>query len=204
MSLNPTSATRIKICGITSVADAEAAVSLGANAIGVICVPESARLVSPETVAQIRAVLPLFTPLVVVVKTTEEAFAYGSDFIQFYEVSPSAVRKNIRVFRVKDKQSLDEIVSYPFAIDAILLDTYHEKALGGVGTKFDWDLAVEAKTRTNLPLLLAGGLTPENVAEAVRHVKPYAVDVASGVESSIGKKDYGKIKAFIEAVRGAI
>jgi phosphoribosylanthranilate isomerase len=196
--------TRVKICGITSVADAEAAVSFGADAIGVIAVPESSRLVLPEMVAQIRAALPLFTPLVVVVKTTEEAFAYGSDFIQFYEGPPSAVRKNIRAFRIKDKQSLDEIASYPFSIDAILLDTYHEKALGGVGAKFDWDLAIEAKTHTNLPLLLAGGLTPENVAEAVRTVRPYAVDVASGVEGSVGKKDYGKLKAFIEAVRGAV
>jgi phosphoribosylanthranilate isomerase len=183
--------------------DAEAAVSFGADAIGVIGVPGSARLVLPTTVAQIRAALPLFTPLVVVVKTTEEAFAYGSDFIQFFEGPPSAVRKNIRVFRMKDRASLEEIASYPFAIDAILLDAYHEKALGGMGTTFDWDLAVEVKTRTNLPVLLAGGLTPENVAESVKRVQPYAVDVSSGVESHIGKKDYGKLKAFIDAARSA-
>jgi phosphoribosylanthranilate isomerase len=196
--------TRIKICGITNVADAEAAVSFGADAIGVIGVPGSARLVTPATVREIRAALPLFTPLVVVTKTTEEALAYGSDFVQFFEGPPAAVRKNIRVFRIKDAASLDEITAYPYHVDAILLDAYHEKALGGVGTTFDWNLAVEAKTRTNLPLLLAGGLTPENVAEAVQKVLPYAVDVSSGVEGTIGKKDHGKLKAFIEAVRGAI
>jgi phosphoribosylanthranilate isomerase len=195
--------TRIKICGITNEQDAVFAAECGADAIGIIAVPGSQRLVTPQTAAQIRAALPLFTQLVVVARTTEEALAYGSDFVQFYEGPPASLRKNIRVFRIKDAQSLDEIAQYEHTVDAVHLDTYHEKALGGVGQAFDWDIAIQAKERTNLPLVLAGGLTPDNVAEAIRRVRPYAVDVSSGVEreGQAGRKDYDKIKAFIEAVR---
>ena len=89
-------------------------------------------------------------------------------------------------------------------VAAYLLDTHHESALGGSGQTFDWDLAVEAKRLAgDVPVILAGGLTPENVAEAVTKVRPFAVDVASGVEAEPGRKDHDKIRAFIQAVRDA-
>jgi phosphoribosylanthranilate isomerase len=109
----------------------------------------------------------------------------------------------VRVFRVKDRASLDEIAGYAEPVVAVHLDTFHEKSLGGVGQSFDWALAVQARKLTNLPLVLAGGLTPESVAEAVRLVRPDAVDVSSGVEASVGKKDPEKVRAFIDAVRRA-
>ena len=86
-------------------------------------------------------------------------------------------------------------------LSAVLLDTHQDGQLGGVGKTFDWRLAVESKRRTSLPLILAGGLTPENVADALEQVRPYAVDVSSGVEAAPGRKDYKKLKAFIDAVR---
>ena len=105
----------------------------------------------------------------------------------------------------RTKAVFDEIAAClkVFSPHAILLDTYHKDKLGGSGETFNWELAMEAKERFGLPLILAGGLTPENVGEAVRTVRPYAVDVSSGVEAEPGRKDHAKVKAFIQAVREA-
>jgi phosphoribosylanthranilate isomerase len=104
----------------------------------------------------------------------------------------------MKAFRIRDASSLERLKDYP--TDAWLLDAYVADRLGGTGETFDWERAVEAK-RFGRPVFLAGGLTPENVAEAVRHVRPYAVDVSSGVEASPGKKDHAKVNAFIEAAK---
>ncbi len=112
----------------------------------------------------------------------------------------------MRAFRVRDEASLAEIQDYPYHqyIAAYLLDTYHKDKLGGSGETFNWDLAVEAKRiAAGKPIILAGGLTPENVAEAIARVRPYAVDVSSGVEAEPGRKDHDKLRRFLRGVREA-
>ena len=105
---------------------------------------------------------------------------------------------SMKAFRIRDAESLKELPNFP--TDAYLLDAFSPEARGGTGEKFNWDLAIEAQ-KFGKPIFLAGGLTPENVADAVRKVRPFGVDVASGVESSPGKKDHAKMRAFIAAVR---
>ncbi len=205
--------TRIKICGITNLEDAQAAVNYGADALGFILVPDTPRYITTSAYQPIVWNLPPFVDAVVVIKQCEEeAFPFelrDFDAVQFYEgdcsTTVTGVVLCIRAFRVKDEHSLAEIakgIDYTHP-NAILLDTYHKEKLGGAGETFNWQIAVEAKRRFELPIILAGGLTPENVGEAVRAVRPYAVDVSSGVEASPGRKDHAKIKAFIEAVRCA-
>ena len=197
---------RIKICGITNIEDALLAAELGADALGVIAVPGTPRYVMPATVAAIRAALPPFLPLVVVAKTAEQAAGYPGDAFQLYEGPLVENQRCVRVVRMRDEASLvavSDAASEPVA--AVHLDAYHEKALGGSGEAFDWGLAVAAKALLKGKLLvLAGGLTPENVADAIAQVRPYAVDVASGVEAMPGKKDPGKLRAFIRAARAAV
>ena len=106
---------------------------------------------------------------------------------------------NMKAFRIRNAESLKEIQEYK--TDAYLLDAFSSTALGGTGEAFNWDLAIEAQ-KFGKPIFLAGGLTPANVAAAVRKVRPFGVDVSSGVESSPGKKDPAKVKAFIQAVKG--
>ena len=105
---------------------------------------------------------------------------------------------SMKAFRLRDAESLKELPRYQ--TEAWLLDAYSAEKLGGTGEKFNWDLAIEAK-KFGKPIFLAGGLTPGNVAAAVRKVQPFGVDVSSGVESSSGKKDHTKVRAFIRAVR---
>ena len=107
---------------------------------------------------------------------------------------------SLKAVRVRDAESLNQLEN--FSTDAFLLDAYSKSGLGGTGEKFNWELAIEAQ-KFGKPIFLAGGLTPENVADAVRQVRPFAVDVSSGVESAPGKKDVAKMRAFIQAVRGA-
>ena len=105
---------------------------------------------------------------------------------------------SMKAFRIKDAASLEALPNYP--TDAWLLDAYSPDAHGGTGAKFNWELAIEAK-HLGRPIFLAGGLTPENVGDAVQTVQPFGVDVSSGVESAPGKKDHAKVRAFIQAVR---
>jgi phosphoribosylanthranilate isomerase len=105
---------------------------------------------------------------------------------------------SMKAFRMRDAGSLKELSNYK--TDAWLLDAYSSKQIGGTGEKFNWDLAIEAR-KLGRPIFLAGGLTPENVAEAIGKVQPYAVDVSSGVEAKPGIKDPGKVKAFVRAAK---
>jgi phosphoribosylanthranilate isomerase len=151
--------------------------------------------------------LPIFIQTVVVAQKSGDEEAYCPDYTQHYEDTPEASRASgnahmrIRAFRMRDESSLAEIAAYPDPVGAVLLDTYHKDTLGGSGETFDWSLAARAKALTDRPLILSGGLTPENVQAALEAVRPYAVDVASGVESSPGVKDHAKIRAFVRAVR---
>jgi len=199
--------TFIKICGITNAVDALEAAAAGADVLGFIGVPGGPRYLTPSAFAEISASLPIFVKRVVVVQTPEDAADYLSEFVQHYEndLEEIGVRRGaawrIKAFRMRDESTLAEIAAYPDPVGAIQLDTYHRSMLGGSGETFDWTLAARAKKLTDKPLILAGGLTPENVKAALQAVRPYAVDVSSGVEESPGLKDHAKIKAFVRAVR---
>ncbi len=199
--------TRIKICGLTNQSDALAAADAGADALGFIAVPGSVRCLSPETYQEISATLPLFVKRVVVSHRPEDAEDYLGEYVQYYEdtADKSRFRRGsqwrIKAFRMQGESSLAEIEAFSEPVGAILLDAYHKDKLGGAGETFDWSLAVRAKALTEWPVILSGGLTPENVQDALETVRPYGVDVASGVESAPGIKDHAKIKAFVRAVR---
>lgn len=211
--------TRIKICGITNREDARAAVDYGADAIGFILVPESPRYIGgiAEAHAALASVPPFVARVAVCVSPSQLPAAGRGRFdaCQFYDPAgaadlPAGVRR-VRAFRVRNSETLDEIAraihtiaeSRDGAPEAILLDTYHKDKLGGSGETFNWELAVEAKGRFGLPLILAGGLTPDNVGEAIEKVRPYAVDVSGGVEAEPGRKDHVRLRAFITAARKA-
>lgn len=199
--------TRIKICGITKRDDALAAADMGADALGFIAVPGGPRFILPDDYADISQALPLFVKRVVVARRVEDADQYVAEYVQHYEetLDKTQMRRGaqwrIRAFRIRDEASLREIAEYPHPVGAILLDAYHESALGGAGVSFNWDLARQAKTLTKRPLILSGGLTPDNITDALDAVQPYGVDLASGVERAPGLKDHGKMQAFINAVR---
>ena len=200
----------VKICGITNLEDGLAAAEAGADAVGFVFHPASPRFITTEVAARILTQLPpslvkvgLFVdaPAELVVRAIGEC---GFNLLQFHgEESPEYCLQfgvmTMKAFRIRDEASLAILDNYP--TDAWLLDAYSPEAPGGTGKAFNWELAVQA-VRRGKPVFLAGGLTPENVAEAVRQVRPYAVDVSSGVESAPGKKDPGKVRAFIRAAKG--
>jgi phosphoribosylanthranilate isomerase len=201
--------TRVKICGITNLADAQVAIEAGADAIGFILYEKSPRFVSLKTAAEISKELPPFIMRVGVFVDAEPDFILraigeaGLTMLQFHGDEPPEFctqfgLMSMKAFRIRDAESLKEIPKYE--TDAYLLDAFSSTALGGTGEKFNLDLAIEAQ-KFGKPIFLAGGLTPENVAEAVKKVRPFGVDVSSGVEISPGKKDHAKVNAFIEAVR---
>lgn len=199
--------THIKICGITNTDDALAAAAYGADALGFIGVASSPRYIAASGYDEISRALPIFVKRVIVVNKPEDADDYNADYIQHYADTADISRFRrgaqwrIRAFRIRDAASLEELVNYPEPVGGVLLDTYDDSKLGGSGETFDWALAQEAKRFTDKPIILAGGLTPENVQGALEAVRPYAVDVSSGIESSPGVKDHAEVKAFIRAVR---
>lgn len=200
--------TRIKICGITHLKDALTAVDAGADALGFIFVPDTPRFVNSDQVAAIVAELPPFVTTVGIfankdaAKIKTIADQCRLDAVQLHaDVTPEFCRnldkKVIKVVRVKDESSLSILSDYD--VNAFLLDTYVEGKMGGTGKVFDWNLALRAKHYGRI--IVAGGLKPDNVVQAVRRVKPYGVDVGSGVESEPGRKDSDKIRKFVDAVK---
>ncbi|WP_044874986.1 phosphoribosylanthranilate isomerase [Pseudomonas sp. LFM046] len=204
------SAVRIKICGITRIEDALAAVAAGADAIGLVFYAKSPRAVTPAQAKAIVAALPPFVTSVglFVDMPRDELKQVLSevplDLLQFHgdegpEDCAGHGRPYIKALRVKPGDDVAAAISrYPDAA-GILLDTYVPGTPGGTGEAFDWSLVPRNAAK---PLVLAGGLTPENVGEAVRQVRPYAVDVSGGVEASKGIKDAEKIQSFIRRARG--
>jgi phosphoribosylanthranilate isomerase len=201
---------RVKICGITDISSALAAAEAGADALGFVFAP-SPRRITPSQACRICRELPPFISRVGVFADAplEEVRAVaeycGLDAIQLHgSESPdycrSLGRRVIKAFRVGDEIDPVELSGYP--ADAILLDTFVAGQKGGTGQPFDWQLA--AGLKLSRPLILAGGLTPENVGRAVAIVQPYGVDVSSGVEKDgqPGKKDPDKIRRFIAAAKG--
>lgn len=201
--------TKVKICGITNPADAQAAVEAGADALGYIFYEKSPRFVALKNAAEISKQIPPFVMRVGVFVNVPEDFILraigecGLTMLQFHgDEAPDFCTQfglmSMKAFRVHGPETLGELPKYQ--TDAFLLDAYSSTVIGGSGEKFNWDLAVEAQ-KFGKPIFLAGGLTPVNVAEAIRKVRPFAVDVSSGVESAPGKKDHAKVKAFITAAR---
>ena len=202
---------KIKICGVTNRDDALAAVDAGADALGFIFHEPSPRNLSRAAAANIIRELPPFVARVGVFVDASEEFVRqtaaecGLDTLQFHgDEPPEFCRKFslkiIKAFRVRNAESLLPLPDYE--TDAWLLDSFVPEKSGGTGATFNWDLAAEVK-KLGRPLILAGGLTPENVAQAVRKVRPYAVDISSGVESSPGCKDHSKVRQFVQAAKEA-
>ncbi len=207
--------TRVKMCGITNSYDAEEAVSAGVDALGFIFVEESPRYVSPENARGIIANLPPFIDCVGVFvdrdpREVEEIISYcGLSYIQLHggEEAKYCERmarlttpcKVIKAFRVGDDTQGDVFTPYNEVARGFLLDTYSQGLAGGTGMVFDWRII--ERLRLQLPFILAGGLDPDNVREAIRQVRPFAIDVNSGVERTPGMKDETKLHAFMEQVR---
>ena len=202
---------KVKICGITNLPDARVAAEARADVLGFVFYERSPRFVSLEAAAEIIRELPPFMIKAGVFVNAPEDFVLravrdcGLNLLQFHgDETPDYCLQfglmSMKAFRVRDASSLEVVRSYP--TDAWLLDAYNPDKLGGTGEAFNWDLAHEAQT-WGRPIFLAGGLNPENAAEAIRRARPYALDVSSGVEASPGRKDHAKVRAFIEAARGA-
>jgi phosphoribosylanthranilate isomerase len=203
---------QVKICGITSLEDAHTAVDCGADALGFVFYPPSPRYVTPEQAARIiRALPPFVTTVGLFVDVTcdvvnEMVACCGLDRVQLHgretpEFCRQISRPVIKAIRIKNAESLSPVPDY--VVSAYLLDAYVEGALpGGTGASFAWELAARAKPYG--PIILAGGLTPENIDSAIAQVRPYGVDVSSGVERLPGVKDHQKIRHFITRAKAAV
>lgn len=199
--------TRVKICGIRTEAAAVAAVGADADAVGFVFYPPSPRFVPPSRAAALARLLPPFVvrvgvfvnaPVEVVEAVAREV---GLDAVQLHGDEPPEVcaRLRTRVIKAVRVDRADAVVrARDYSACALLLDAHLPGRYGGTGRRFDWSLA----RGLDRPVILSGGLTPDNVAEAIRQARPYAVDVSTGVETD-GEKDPEKITAFVRAVREA-
>jgi phosphoribosylanthranilate isomerase len=199
---------KVKICGITNLDDALLALDAGADALGFVFHCASPRHIFPEQAARIISQLPPFIQTVgLFVNETPETVnatvdSCGIDIVQLHGEEPAAYcaainRRILKAVRVKDITSLEVMAEYP--VSTFLLDAWSPAAQGGTGQTFNWDIA--ALAARNNRIILAGGLTPENVADAIRQVHPYGVDVSSGVESSPGRKNAVKVRDFIRKAK---
>ncbi|BCB97307.1 N-(5'-phosphoribosyl)anthranilate isomerase [Dissulfurispira thermophila] len=201
---------RVKICGITNIEDALSAVDYGADALGFIFFEKSPRCVSPEKAREIISLLPPFVTTIGVFvnedteKIKEIMNFTGINVLQLHgDEGPdmcSIWHKVIKAFRLRDFTDLKPLEKY--RCSAFLLDTYSPESFGGTGQIFNWDIAVEAKRFGRI--ILSGGLNPDNIEKAIRWVRPYAVDVSSGIEEEKGKKDLRKMREFIEKAKAAL
>ena len=200
--------TRVKICGITRVEDALAAVECGADAIGLVFYAESPRNISLQVAQQIVAALPPFVSVVGLFvnasanKIQTVLAQLQLDVLQFHgdETAAECAQFNLpylKAIRVKPDTNLLQYCDEFNSAQALLLDAHSDAAYGGTGLTFDWALIPQNLPK---PIILAGGLNPANVSAAIRQVQPYAVDVSGGVEESKGIKDAAKIAAFMRAV----
>ena len=201
--------TRVKICGTTNYDDAAMAVDLGADALGFIFA-SSPRMIEPDKAREIIMKLPPFVKSVGVfvnedIKKIMDIAEYcGLDNIQLHgsespETCEALMPRTIKVLKLKDTSTDEDFLKYRGRIKAFLLDTYSKNAAGGTGKTFNWDLALNIKN-SGIPVILAGGLNPSNIREAIEKVRPYAVDAVSGVENNPGKKDCALMKKFFEEI----
>ncbi len=204
--------TRVKICGITRVEDALIAVGHGADAIGLVFYPPSPRYVTPALAAEIVNALPAFVTVVALFVDASRAdieavlSQVDIDLIQFHGQETADEcrqygKSYMKAIRVKSDTNLVQYATEYSDAKALLLDTYADGVPGGTGQEIDWALIPKTLSK---PVVLAGGLDAENVEQAIRQVKPYAVDVSGGVEFKKGIKDAAKIAAFMRGVSNAI
>ncbi len=223
MTVNTT--TKVKICGNTNIKDAILAAEAGADAIGVIYVANTKRYIDLGAAKRIFDAVPIFVSKVVVltldndpIESVQDKISRivdtGADCIQLHGDEPVELIADLREFlnaRIKvikkvgvggtKKKCLENALAYESVVDALLLDTVTVGAIGGTGKEHDWNISKEIVEKVKKPVILAGGLNPDNVANAIALVKPYAVDVSSGVEREVRIKDAVKVKRFIEAAK---
>lgn len=206
--------TRIKICGIMNRNDLACAIQAGADAVGfVVEIKDSRHCISAELAADLICQVPVYTKSVVVINSQDVDDAVrlagltGADVLQLHSSLPPSEVAELRdrvgqklVVAVAADDCGLEAKRYEMAVDAILLDSMVDGKVGGTGRVHDWDKSAQIVESLNIPVILAGGLNPENVAQAIQRVKPYAVDVSSGTET-FGRKDLVLVKAFVEKVR---
>ena len=201
--------TRVKICGFTQVQDAVAAANLGVDAIGLVFYPPSPRNVNINRAIEIVNALPAFVTIVALfvdeseVQIREVLSKLPIGCIQFHGDEPAEAcgiynKPYIKAIRMKPGLDVLEIANKYHDASALLLDAYHPGIKGGSGSRFDWDLIPK---QCSLPVILAGGLQADNVKQAVESVRPYALDVSSGVEGSKGIKDVAKMAAFVQEIK---
>jgi phosphoribosylanthranilate isomerase len=208
--------TRVKICGLTRETDLEAVVAAGADAVGITAAVavDTPREVSVDRAADLVAAVPPFVTSVLVTmpETVERAVELVEhvepDAVQLHgalgptDVEAVRERAPAKVVVAVDAEA-DDVRDHAAAADALLVDSVDEQGGGGTGETHDWDRTREVVADLGVPVVLAGGLTPENVAEAVETVGPFAVDVASGVEREGGVKDHETVRQFVERATGA-
>ena len=204
---------KVKICGITEIEDALGAVKCGADALGFIFA-SSPRRISMKQARRIIDAIPPFIKTVGVFVNQEAAAIRahinycGLDLVQLHGDEPpqfcrALMPRAVKAFRIRDASSLPMCAGYQASVRALLLDAYAKDKAGGTGQTFDWQLAVQIK-QTGIPVILSGGLGPSNIEAAIRVVKPYAVDVNSGVEKHPGKKGYDLMQRLMDKIRKAV
>ncbi len=206
---------RVKICGITQIKQGQEIAALGANSIGFICVERSPRYINPDRIRAIAQSLPAKTDkvgvfadhsLTEITKVVDEANLtsvqlHGQESPDFCDCLGRAIAPEIEIikaFRIKTADSLKETAKYTSCVDTLLLDAYHPQMLGGTGETIDWQDLIEFKP--SLPWMLAGGLTPDNVTQALSRLQPDGIDLSSGVERSPGDKDLSRVAQLFEAI----
>jgi len=214
----------VKICGLTNPEDAQMAMGLGADLLGFVNAERSPRYLTPEEISQIITEINPIVPTVLVTHSQDVTDilnnfeAAGTDVLQAHaaltpdeyaklkdavptliaNVSVDANLKSATEALKKRVSELSQIADY------ILFDTKFGVEIGGTGRPYDWSVAAELKGHSQKPVIIAGGLTPRNVADAIRAAKPFGVDVSSGVESSVGTKDYNLVKEFIRQAKSPL
>ncbi|HEY0974064.1 MAG TPA: phosphoribosylanthranilate isomerase [Solimonas sp.] len=208
------SRTRIKFCGIRRRQDADAAVDLGVDAIGFVLVPGSKRHITIEDAARIRERLPPLVTTVALFKDADGQQVQDAidvlqpDLLQFHGAEDAAFcasfgRPYVKAIALGEGGRLGASVRTFRAARALLLDGNAPGAMGGLGKAFDWKAQAAAVAKLKQPVILAGGLNPDNVAQGIKALRPYAVDVSSGIEARPGVKDLNQMRAFVQAVRRA-
>jgi len=197
--------TRVKLCGLMRQQDAELAADLGADALGFVLERTSPRFIGDDVEKWMNRLPPFPVKVAVFGKVDRPVHKGVFDLVQgaIWEEYPEPATKRIHVIRLRLGQSAKDLVQQTVNASAILLDAYREEGYGGTGHKVDWDVAAEIVQRSDRPVILAGGLTPENVAEAIQRVRPFGVDVSSGIEDSPGIKNPSKMRDFVHAARQA-
>jgi phosphoribosylanthranilate isomerase len=200
---------KVKICGITAYEEAATAIQLGVDALGFIFAPSPRQIAPPKALAIIRKLPPFIKTVGVFVNETPDVIREithhcGLDLVQLHgdesqDLCLSLMPYTIKALRIKDESSPQAGKAYYGKVRALLLDTYAEDKAGGTGKTFDWNLALKFK-KLQIPIILSGGLRPSNIREAIRTVKPYAIDVNSGVEERPGKKSPELMKELMKNI----